>query len=398
MRRKVRRSKRPAKRSAIRRKGLKRGGRRLKNKGLTNVVRAGAYGATALAGYYGRKRSSGTRSGAKRKVIRDPNSYQQWEQFRFKRRLGRVTQRKINGLVMDSTVFFWRTLNNIDGGVGNQFFNNFYTAGSNAGVPLYVVELNSCINNVNGSVIGHSPVYKAERTEASGYAWTSLQGYKADGTTLDTAWQLERAGGQSTISTNYPCQSSLLQWVDIRMDLFGCKNQPTKFVVEICQLDEALCPSVGTNTDSNHVRFWDAQVRPFISNPNLHQVSYGDRKVKRVIDRRIIEIGPTSTTESDQDPHVKTLQLFYRFNRRCNYAWKDYIASAAENPGNAALTSVFVPVALGDSQTQVHPNARIFMVVRAVKFVRNLTYGAQSNADTPSWNLQVRTKHMIGVS
>lgn len=398
MRRKIRvKRRRPTKKSAIRRKGLKRGGRRLRSKGLSNVVRAGAYGAAAIAGYYGSKRRAGTRSGAKRKVIRDPNSYSQWEQFRFKRRLGRVTQRKLNGLIMDSTTYFWRTLNNIDGGVGNQYFSNYYTAGSNAGVPLYLVELNSCINNVNGNITGHSPVYKAERNESRGYVWSSLQGQTAGGVTLDSAWQVERSGQNSTITDNYPGQSSILSWVDIRMDLFGCKNHPTKFVIEVCQLDEDLCPAVGTNSDNNHVRFWDAQIRPFISNPNLHQISYGDKKYKKVIDSRVIEIGPTSTTESDQDPHVKTLQLFYKFNRRCNYAWKDFIAAPAENPSNAQLTTVFIPQAQGDNQTQVHPRARLFLLVRAVKFVRNALYGDQTNVDTPSWNLQVRTKHMVGL-
>lgn len=399
MRRKTtRRSKRPAKRAGPRR--LTRKGRRIHQKGLSDVVRAGAYGATAMAAYYGNKRGSATKTLVrKRKIVRDKNSYQQWEQFRYKRRFGRVTQRKINGLSMDSTVFFWRSLNNIDTGFGRLKMHNWYdpaNAALGAAVPVYLIELNSCNNAQNGVIATHSPVYTAVRASGPAYTWSSVSGLLSDGVTADTQWQVERASLTAASGNNYPLQSSIISWADVRFDLFGCTAQPTKFVIELCQFDDECVPVVGTITDNNHVRFWDAQVRSFISNPNLHQISYGNKNYKKVLDRRVIEIGPTSTTESDTDPHIKTVQLFYRLNRRCNYSWKDYIAAPAENATNAQLPTVMVPQSFGDSSVQVHPRARLFVMIRAVKFVRDLNAGAETNASTPSFNVQVRTKHMVG--
>lgn len=385
----VKSKKKPSKRGVKPRKVVKR--RRL-NKAVSNAVRLGAAAVSAYSGY--RRSRGGARVKSKR--IKDVSSYQQWESYRAKRRFGKLTQRKINHLSMESTTFFWRSLGNLDLGLGTLLFNNYYTAGSAAGVPMYIFELNSCINTRNAQVHSPSPMYIPTRTEAGGYTWNSQNGQAADGSN-STVWHIERAPDSSTSFSTFPGGASILEWADIRLDLFGCKAQPTKFIIELCQLSEDVVPSVGTNTDLNHVRFWDQQIRSFISNPNLSQIGYGFAKEKRVLDRRVVDIDPTSTTESDQDPHIKTLKLFYKLNRRCKYNWKDYIAGVSENPSNTQLPTVWIPTAIDDNNVQVHPRARMFMLIRAVKFVRNATYVAQTNTDTPSMNIQVRTRHLVGV-
>lgn len=405
--RKVRRRpmrRRPIAKRPIRRKRfIRRKGRRIHQKGLTDVVRAGAYGATAIAGYVGSRRGSASAPVSRSKVIKDPNSYFQWEQFRFKRRLGKLTQRKLNYLSMDTFTMFWRALDNLDVGQGKLWMYNAYNGTPNQHfLPLYLIDLTSSNNVSSGAPTNISPVLRMTRSGTSNsYTWVPVSGVRGDGTTADTVWQFERTSPTGTVGI-YPNENSILKWADVRMDLFGCKSQPTKFVVELCQLDEDVCPeshlqTPGTMTDLNAVRFWDQQIRSFIYNPNFSQPQFGgDVRKKKVIDSRVIEISPTSTTESDQDPHIKTLQLFYRLNRRCKYNWKDSLLGN-EVVANSLMNTSAMFGLNGDNQLSVHPRARLFIMIRAVKFVKNALISESSTVDTPSFNLQLRTKHIISM-
>lgn len=363
-------------------------GRRLQQKGMVPAVRAAAYGATALAAYTGRT-STVSRTQARNRV-EDTGTYQQWRTSTFQKTLGRLTQRKLGRLRFDGTTLFWRTINNPDTGSGSQYFSNYYTAGSAAGMPCWVFELNSCYNIVSEAANYASPAYVMTRAETPGIIWSAAQGQTA-ANALSSEWQVERNSVGPNIITGTPLGAGILQWADIRLNLFGCKAQPTKVYIELCQFDEEVIPSLGTNTDFNYVKFWDQQMRPFVFNDTFNQNSFGATKMKRVLDRKIIEFQPTSTTESDADPHMRTVKLFYRLNRFCNFTWKDSL-SGGDNVTNAQLTTPYMHTNQGDNQNRVHPRARLFLMLRAVKFVRNTNYAAQTNTDTPSFNIQMRTK------
>lgn len=381
------------KRKAMKKKGVvrrrtARTGRKLQQKGVGPVVRAAAYGATAVAAYRG---STRTQTESKRNRVEDTGSYQQWRTSAFSRTFGRLTQKKLGKLRMDGTTLFWRSINNPDIGTGQQYFSNFYTAGSAAGLPCWVWELNSCYNIVNETAAYAAPCYEMSRAETPGIIWSAKSGQTA-ANTLSTDWQVERASVGPSIITGTPLGAGILQWVDVRLNLFGCKAQPTKVYIELCQFDEEVIPSVGTFTDQNYVKFWDQQIRPFIYNDVFNQNSFGATpRMKRVMDRKIIEFQPTSTTESDADPHLRTVKLFWRLNRYSNFMWKDSLTSG-DNVTNTQLTTPYMHVSQGDNQNRVHPKARLYLMMRAVKFVRDATYVAQTNTSTPSFNIQLRTR------
>lgn len=363
-------------------------GRKLQQKGVGPVVRAAAYGATALAAYRGTRTRTRTRTDNK---VEDSGTYQQWRTSRFSRTFGRLTQKKLSKLRMDGTTLFWRTLANPDVGYGSQYFSNFYTAGTPAGLPCWVWELNSCYNVVNEVSNYASPCYEMSRAETPGIIWSAKSGQTA-ANSLSAEWQVERNSVPANIISGTPLGGGILQWVDIRLNLFGCKAQPTKVYIELCQFDDEVTPTPGTFTDSNYVKFWDQQLRPFVYNDMFNQNAYGaSPRMKRVLDRKIIEFQPTSTTESDSDPHMRTVKLFYRMNRFCNFMWKDSL-TGGDGVTNAQFTTPYMHVSQGDNQNRVHPRARVYLMLRAVKFVRNATYVAQTNTDTPSFNIQVRTR------
>ena len=350
-----------------------------------------AVGAAAMQAYRGRY------APAVKKVTEDASSsgYTQWSSRQYTKSFGRFTQAKLNKLQMDRTIFVWRRLRNLDDGLGTLWMNNYWTAGSAAGVPLYIVELDSCINEQGGNIISASPVWTMTRSDAGVYSWINVLGNSVTDPAQQTSnWTLERGDSLQTSFANYPKANSILRWSDIRADLWGMKNHPCKYVVELCQLREEVVPG-GANIDDSAGRFWDAQLRSFVSNPNFAQPGYGESQYKKILDRKEFHINPTSTTESDPDPHCRTMKLFYRFNRYCNYAWRDQ-AVVGERVSNANFGAPIVqPRAISDNQLQTHPNARLFLMIRATKFVRSATEAGQTNADTPSISLQVRSCHAV---
>lgn len=376
----------------------KRGGRRGRGLKSMQLAGLGPRRPATLPGYAGRAASFGRMRNAgriarrqflRRRNIGDPGGYTQWTQRKFSKTLGRMTQRKINNMGLQRHIYFWRNMGRLSG-QGNLFMNHFGT--TTLGLPMYLVELNS-VNNVvdnGGTVSTFAPVWIPSRDDTTGYTWNKQNGYKADNTS-DDRWQTERTPG-SGATIQYPHSHSLLKWVEARMDLWGCKSQPTKFVIELCQLDEDIQPSSVANADPAYVDYWDSEFKPYIWNPSVTQIGYGVRRYKRVLDSRTVTINPTSTTETDADPHCKSLRFFWKLNRQCRYNWKDSITgfkTGAQTETNA------VPVALGENQTQVDPKARLYLLIKAANWsAPAANYAAQTSDKTPSLNLQIRTCHV----
>lgn len=383
-------------RRAIRRKapavGRGRRGRRLQfvkdQAGLAMVKAAAGVGASAMRAY------RGTKVPFVKKRNDDDNSggYIQWSSRQYKKTFGRLTQAKVNKLQMDRIIFVWRRLRNTDDGLGTLWINNYWTAGSAAALPIYIFELDSVINEQQGNIVSANPMWTLQRSDAGVYSWVNVNG-RSPVTDVDSpSWTTERAEANATNSSIHPRSASLFRWADIRMDCWGMKNHPCKFVLELCQLKEEVVP--GGSIDDNVGRFWDSQLRPFISNPNFSQPGYGDRSLKKILDRKEFHMNPTSTTESDPDPHCRSVKLFYWFNRMCRYDWKD-ATTVGERVTNANYPNFVSPRVVSDNQLQTHPNARLFFMIRATKFVRSPTELSQTNADTPSISIQVRCNHMV---
>lgn len=352
-------------------------------------------------GVVGRKRTAQQlvrRNGLKRrrKFVGDPGGHTQWRQFRFSKRFGRLTQKKLNKLSMERIILSWRQLRSLT--LQGQLYMNHCLVGTDGiQLPVYLVELNSCINTSNaGVLVNYHPVFLAARYGNSNatlpyYNWGKQGGQTPTGA-ISNEWQKERMNVAAFGSR------SIFRWADIRLDLWGTRTQPTKYDLCLCQFHEDVCPVDGNNSDPNYVRFWDGLMRPFTYNPNISQPGYGETGKMRVLARKTVMIDPTESTEGDPDPHVKSVKMFYRFDRQCRWDWKDDVKTTGYFDQDIITRDEFntsdVPYVLDDFKSQVHPNARIFLMIRATKYVRSDSYALQTTADTPSINMQVRVCHV----
>lgn len=377
------------------RKRVGRRGRGLKSMQFAGL---GPRRAATLPGYarraasFGRMRNAGRiarRQFLRNRRVTDSAGYTQWDQRKFTKTLGRLTQRKINNMGLQRHIYFWRNVARLVSN-GALWMSHTYTAPTLT-LPMYLVELNS-VNNVltnGGGITSFAPVWKPSRHDTNGYAWSKVAGFD-NANASNNAWISERLPGSgSTIQAVH--SHSIMKWCEAKLDLWGAKAQPTKFVIELCQLDEEVLPSLTSNSDVSYCDYWDSEFKPYIFNPSMTSKGYGAQRMKKVLDRRTVVINPTSSTETDADPHVKSLRFFWKLDRQCRYNWKD--GDTVLLP-ETTLESDAVPVAIGVNQNQVHPKARLFLMVKAAKWSAPEASGGEVSTTTPSLNMQVRVCHV----
>lgn len=400
----------------VSRRTLRRKGRRLRGMRTAGVKRGYAPGLGPMPlrkrartnrlrlGRVGRMRTA-RRVARRNRMIGDAGGYNQWRQYKFTKRLGNITQQKINRLSMDRLVLYWRAMNALVG-QGRLYMNHCSNADNSVSLPCYLVELN-CVPNMtsySSTVVANTcPVYSVKRAGSSNtsvplYSFPNQEGQTRDGTSGGYNWMHERVTGFGAYGTAAGPRT-ILQWADVRFDLWGCKTQPTKYDIMLCQFHNDVTPDPNAQTNNiNQCRFWDQLLRPYCYNPNLHQVGFGMAKKMRVLWHKSVMIDPTETSESDPDPHVKSVKCFWRFNRRCKYDYRDDAGVTAFTDTDIVTVPEFttseVPEVNSQMQNRVHKNARIFVMIRATKYIKSATFADQTSSDTPSINLQVRTCHI----
>lgn len=260
--------------------------------------------------------------------VKDTSGYNQFTAYKFrsgKKKPRRTMQSKLLSSVIVRNKLRFQGINQLFQGQGffpisHQFINAQFDH-----LPVYVANLTSLRNNpTNGRVLWR--LYKDKTTDQIG--WTTWNGQLRDGVSISPEWQAEDVEGSVEVP---PGRKAYLDWVRVKLNLWGKKQAPTRVQIQLVKMsNEELCPetdtilnptgAVTTNAiqDFDAVQFWTQQVKPLINNPCSSVVKRTKMRA-RVLKKWLIEINPTSTTESDTDPHCKFLDIFHRVGRIFNY-------------------------------------------------------------------------------
>lgn len=363
------------------------------------MMQRNAYGELPLMVSVGSQASGSTFRAAKRVATEmgvdqeygaGNGAYNQWTQRYASAKFGRMTLRKILKNNMDTTIFTWQNIKQFGGG-GTMWLSN-HNEGTVRSLPCYAFDLTSCNNIVNNTLVGGLPMHRLRKAAGNGAnTWINASGQAPDGTSSAT-WNVERSGHNINTQVAYPNDNSILKWASIEMECWGCKNYPTKFTVELCQFNEDVVPAF--DGDSNYDEFWDSMIKSYTFNPLLTmQNGYGQKKMK-VLRRYNIDIDPTASFENDADPHVKTFKMYFKLNRRCQYDWK----FANPNPQTITVNQFDTAQYKQEDQennTVVHPNARVFLLVRATDYTVKPDAASVNTTNAPSFSMKVRTAHVI---
>lgn len=239
--------------------------------------------------------------------------------------------------------------------------------------PMVLFELTSCINVAGtpaGSTvvpnIGWSPQF-SDPTAAGNLSWNS-------GNPLT----LEKASLGSNIATNYPTRSSILDWIQIKSMFYHPTTKPTRITVQLVSFnDERLCP--GATVTAFSTAFYQSLIKKYSYNP----VEPGDSEYKKYLKvwHTVSWLSDAKETTDSSVAKYREVNIFKRFNRRCKYDWNqdDAMAMGAQDG----------QINQGDMSTQVHPRARIYLLIRA----QCINGTAYSNLIHPSYDLVIRTRH-----
>lgn len=274
---------------------------------------------------------------------------------------------------------------------GMQYMSNYQAANGLQYYPLVLFELNSCNNIANGAIVTHAPVRQMYQN-VSTIQWQPLNGHETDGTTLSSVWQTETSSHASSTVGAVPLDQAIHKWSSLDLELWGTKNKPTKYHIALVQFSEDVLPDWGNRTDQS-AEFWQSMVKHYVYNP-LAKIDDGyNRRKMKILQQYTYNIDPTASYENDTDPHVKTVKLFYKFNRQSNFSWMYNTPAVQTIPD---MNQADWRAERQQNQPQVHPNARIYVMVRASNFTKVTEgVGTIDNTTTPSISWRMKTCYMI---
>lgn len=358
-----------------------------------------------VAGQKAKKKvSTGTQTIVKRKRDKDSGGYTQWDTFKRKDKLSvdmsLVKQMKrILKSNEEKLIFRWNGVKSFDDHGYYWLRNN--TINGVRYMPLYFYDLTSCVNSTQQGVgvptILHSePLTRCYVNSAGSVYFEHDVCYKADGSTTTSELQIERGsygGGVDGTGLNHilPHNKDILKWVSIKMNCWGAKARSTKFTVSIVRFkDEVLQPTPFLAPNEKRTGLFQSILKPISFNP-VSTTGSDMRKFLKVLRTETFIIQPTSTTESDQDPHVRTLKWFCRFNRLIDYVQRENSLNTKEDVADQADYAINI-----GNQNAAYANAtkRLYLMISATNYGKDGEDDTSpTNVETPSFDLSVRTCH-----
>lgn len=276
-------------------------------------------------------------------------------------------------------------------------------AGAPRGLPWYMMDLTG-VNNMQGAtMVNCSPMLQMKQEDATGNIYFDrVQGLRADGVTAAPYFLPEKSpiavtGAAPANVDMAPFGRSMLQWVSISANLWGATAKATKYIVQIVQIKDAdLVPdhdlaAAGTEVTKATAKrndFYQNMIKTFTFNPIATTGGLQTKRYK-VLKTQTITIEPNPTTDGDADPQCVVYKTLLKMNKVCKYEETSaYLTTAADTNDQAD----YALNAGTQITSQQKPTWRTYLVLRATNYGAD---AADTNVNTPSFDLSVRIKHTI---
>jgi hypothetical protein len=167
--------------------------------------------------------------------------------------------------------------------------------------------------------------------------------------------------------------------------LNGPQEGPTKWVIQLVQLSEEVIPGVETELAT---AFWQAIAKPYGYSPLETGPSRGLRKYLKVLKSFYCAMDTPESTEDHVTSRMRQVDFDGHLNRTCNYRWNHKV-------DKVEMVSPDIPedddVGADVNSTHVHPNARVYIMVRALsKFTPLESWSQQKH---PSYDVKLDVTH-----
>lgn len=325
-----------------------------------------------------RRKSEGTAVGG----------YNQWSRRKV------VTGRRVKPAVMDRRLVRANREYSIQGHRNLKNFDDYGAVPINSSgtgdfkrTPVHCYSLNSQI--IDGDITPCAR-YLGFNDLSNGWYWQEFPGMDKDGALVSIPLQMRKSS---------PCvsnqQRQYHEYTTIKMNLWGAKAKAIRYQIDLIQpLSDEVNPyhwAAGTVMGTAAGQAWEEMVKQYTFNPIAKMDHYLKRNFRTIKSISFI-IEPTSTTESDADPHVKTLEWFIRRNKLVNFDKATTTPVAVQlQDGNQLKTAAEYTANLATSISK-HPRDREQLLL----LVRASDYGAPadfSNVVHGSYDIDFATKY-----
>lgn len=353
-----------------------------------------------------RSGKSYTKTTYKRKKEDGNNSYTQWDTKNRKSTLSKnlTLVKQMNRIIksnQEKLIFRWNGVKNFDDNGYYWLFNNLQAEGTRRYMPMYFFDLTSCINSTRQTgtvptILYPQPLTRCFIENSTGEVkFDNSVHYEADGTTQTADLQLERGsygGGTDGSGLNHilPHNKDILKWVNIKLNCWGAKARSTKFTISIVRFkDHELQPTPFISANEKRNGLFQSLLKPIAHNP-ISMTGSDMRKYMKVLRSETFLIQPTSTTETDQDPHVRTLKWFCKFNRLIDYAQRENVLNRAVDVVDESDFAVNIG---NQNSSYAESTKRLYLMISATNYGLDSTGESPTNVETPSFDLAVRMCH-----
>jgi len=238
--------------------------------------------------------------------------------------------------------------------------------------PCHFYEITSCINVQSGAVLVPNirwiPTFTSS-TDTANIVWSNGDALQIENSTTDTA-----------NADSYPGGTSTLEYMSLKLLAYPPLTIPCRWQVDIIQIkDDRLIPD-GASTSKFCCAAYQSYLKPFIKSSLESGSTAYNRYFKKLYSQTWI-MNPKETVENVANV-MKEVQIFFRLNRKMNYAWNEddlMNMHTVETQRNLS----------GSIKMQVLPKQRIFISIRAQ--AANATAWSQSTM--PSYDIALTMQH-----
>ena len=262
-------------------------------------------------------------------------------------------------------------------------------------MPLYIINCGSLTQPVLGT--GPDVLLRSSWSSllpAADILLNGRNGQNPDGANTGVnTWNLEQADMASGSSFD----SAVLNWVNLRINLYGQRNRTTRFQITVFQVtDEEVDPIVGLQTNEDKRALFQYLERPFIYS-NLQQDNSKKKHGFKVIKDFTYNVpAMTSIDLNTTTGNIHEANVHIKINKKMDYI---YTSEGAIIPHTAADGLDYTTTrATAGTGLHIHPRPKqnVYIAVRAFAPVRCYDIPAsdlqppQSAANSPSFDIIVR--------
>jgi len=261
------------------------------------------------------QRARGSYRRVKRKTEGKAGGYNQWT------RMKKVSGRRVSSSTMDKRLVRASREYKILGHRNLKSFDDYGAVPINSSGPSADVKRCPihcyCLNAQNST----DPVEVARVLEfndaSNSWSWNSMQGlYYTGAPVLSTPQVRKSTSNMLNQGRQYH------EYSHVKLNVWGAKAKAIRYQIDIVRpLSDEVNPyhwGVNTPMGTAACEAWEEMVKQYTFNPIAKFDHYIKKNFKTVKSISFI-IDPTSTNESDADPHVKTIDWFIRVNKLTNF-------------------------------------------------------------------------------